>query len=44
MAETDLVDVVGRMATVFARRHVRHALIGGLAVGLRGRPLRDEGC
>jgi hypothetical protein len=38
MAETDLVDVVGRMAKVFARRHVRHALIGGLAVGLRGRP------
>ncbi len=38
MAETDLVAVVGRMANVFARRHVRHALIGGLAVGLRGRP------
>ncbi len=26
------------MANVFARRQVRHALIGGLAVGLRGRP------
>jgi hypothetical protein len=26
------------MAVIFARRQVRHALIGGLAVGLRGRP------
>jgi len=38
MAETDLVVVVGQMANIFVRRHVCHALIGGLAVGLRGRP------
>lgn len=38
MAETDLVEAVRRLAVVFDRRHVRHALIGGLAVGLRGRP------
>jgi hypothetical protein len=38
MVETDLVEVVEKMAKVFARRHVRHALIGGLAVGLRSRP------
>jgi hypothetical protein len=38
MAETDLVDAVRRLAVVFAERQVRHALIGGLAVGLRSRP------
>src|SRR5438874_596059 len=38
MAERVLAEVVRRMGVVFARRHVRHALIGGLAVGLRGRP------
>jgi hypothetical protein len=38
MADTDLVEVVRRLAVVFARRQVRHALIGGLAVGLRSRP------
>jgi hypothetical protein len=38
MAEIDLVEVVRRLAVVFARRQVRHALIGGLAVGLRSRP------
>jgi hypothetical protein len=38
MAETELDEVVGKMAAVFARRHVTHALIGGLAVGLRSRP------
>jgi len=38
MAEPDLVAAVGSIAAVFARRNVRHALIGGLAVGLRSRP------
>ncbi len=38
MSDTELVDVVRRLAVVFARRQVRHALIGGLAVGLRSRP------
>jgi len=38
MAETELVEVVRRLAVVFSRRQVRHALIGGLAVGLRSRP------
>jgi hypothetical protein len=38
MSDTELVDVVRRLALIFARRQVRHALIGGLAVGLRGRP------
>jgi hypothetical protein len=38
MAEIELVEVVRRLAVVFARRQVRHALIGGLAVGLRSRP------
>src|SRR5262249_29236198 len=38
MAETDLLEAVRRIAVVFARRRVRHALIGGLAVGLRSRP------
>ena len=36
--DPELVDVVRRLAVVFARRKVRHALIGGLAVGLRSRP------
>ncbi len=38
MDETQLTEVVRRMGVVFARRQVRHALIGGLAVGLRSRP------
>jgi len=38
MADVELVEVVRRLAVVFARRQVRHALIGGLAVGLRSRP------
>jgi hypothetical protein len=38
MADTDVIEVVRRLAVVFARRQVRHALIGGLAVGLRSRP------
>ena len=38
MAEIELVEAVRRLAVVFARRQVRHALIGGLAVGLRSRP------
>ncbi len=38
MADTELVEVVQRLAVVFARRQVRYALIGGLAVGLRSRP------
>ena len=38
MVETELADAVRRLAVVFARRGVRHALIGGLAVGLLARP------
>jgi len=38
MVEPDVVEVVRRLAVVFTRRQVRHALIGGLAVGLRSRP------
>jgi hypothetical protein len=38
MPEADLIEVVRQLAVVFGRRQVRHALIGGLAVGLRGRP------
>jgi hypothetical protein len=38
MVDLELVDVVRRLAVIFARRQVRHALIGGLAVGLRSRP------
>jgi hypothetical protein len=38
MAETELVEAVRKLATVFAERQVLYALIGGLAVGLRGRP------
>jgi hypothetical protein len=38
MVDTELVKVVGTIASVFAHRQVRHALIGGLAVGLRSRP------
>jgi hypothetical protein len=38
MANTELDEVVRRLAVVFARRQVRHALIGGLAVGIRSRP------
>lgn len=38
MAKLELAEVVRRLAVVFAQRKVRHALIGGLAVGLRSRP------
>jgi hypothetical protein len=38
MDETGLVDSVRRIGVAFARRRVKHALIGGLAVGLRARP------
>jgi hypothetical protein len=38
MAENDLGDAVRRLAVAFDRRQIRHALIGGLAVGVRGRP------
>jgi hypothetical protein len=38
MPETKLEQVVEQLARVFARRKVCHALIGGLAVGLRSRP------
>src|SRR4051812_38197457 len=38
MDESELNDAVRRLAVVFDRRHIRHALIGGLAVGLRTRP------
>jgi hypothetical protein len=38
MVESELADAVRRLAVVFARRGVRHALIGGLAVGLLARP------
>lgn len=38
MAETELAEAVRRLATVFQERRVQHALIGGLAVGLRSRP------
>ncbi len=38
MLDTELIKVVGTIADVFAHRQVRHALIGGLAVGLRSRP------
>jgi hypothetical protein len=38
MLDTGLVEVVRRLAVVFAHRQIRHALIGGLAVGVRGRP------
>jgi hypothetical protein len=33
-----LTEAVRRIGAVFARRQVNHALIGGLAVGLRSRP------
>jgi hypothetical protein len=36
--EKELAEAVRRIAIVFERRHVRHALIGGLAVGVRSRP------
>src|SRR4029079_16485443 len=32
------LDVARRLAGIFSRRRVSHALIGGLAVGLRSRP------
>jgi hypothetical protein len=38
MPEPDLQEVVRRLVVVFKRRQVRHALIGGLAVGVRSRP------
>ena len=37
MANLELVEVVRRLAAVFTRRQVKHALIGGMAVGLRSR-------
>ncbi len=38
MVNSDLTEVVRRLGAVFTRRNVKHALIGGLAVGLRSRP------
>ena len=38
MSETELSEAVLHLAVVFDRRKVNHALIGGLAVGLRSRP------
>jgi hypothetical protein len=38
MNESDLNDAVRCLAVVFERRKIRHALIGGLAVGMRSRP------
>ena len=38
MTDPELGETVRRLAIVFERRAVRHALIGGLAVGVRGRP------
>ncbi len=38
MTESELNDAVLRLAVVFARRKIAHALIGGIAVGLRTRP------
>jgi hypothetical protein len=38
MAEIELAEAVRNLAIVFEQRQVQHALIGGLAVGLRSRP------
>lgn len=38
MDESEVPDAVRRIAVVFERRRIRHALIGGLAVGARSRP------
>ena len=38
MDETPLSQAVRSIAVIFDRRRVRHALIGGLAVGVRSRP------
>jgi len=38
MNEPELADAVRLLAVAFERRKVRHALIGGLAVGKRTRP------
>ena len=38
MNEFDLNEAVRNLAVVFERRKIRHALIGGLAVGKRTRP------
>jgi hypothetical protein len=38
MAEIELANAVRNLAIVFEQRQVQHALIGGLAVGLRSRP------
>lgn len=38
MAETELAEAVRTLASIFDERRVQHALIGGLAVGLRSRP------
>ena len=38
VTESELYDAIRRLAVVFERRKVSHALIGGIAVGLRTRP------
>ena len=38
MDEIVLADAVRRLAMVFERRQITHAMIGGLAVGIRSRP------
>jgi hypothetical protein len=43
MADMELVEVVRRLAVVFARRQVRHALIGGLAAKM-SRNVRISAC
>jgi hypothetical protein len=43
MVDLDLVKAVKDLAVVFERRNVRHALIGGLAVGMHSRPRSTKG-
>jgi hypothetical protein len=38
MLENELVQVIGKLAHVFRKRKIQHAMIGGVAVGVRGRP------
>jgi hypothetical protein len=38
MDNADLLDTARQLAGIYSRRRVTHALIGGLAVGLRSRP------
>jgi hypothetical protein len=38
MLDTELVEAVRILATVFTRRNISHALIGGLGVGVQARP------